>query len=102
MQARCEVCASSRPEIEGREPLEIVFPEGVVLLCRGHAKLVWALKLRTLAELRETFTENVGRRSFVRRRVLHRRGADGPAKGRRTADTDRRSTSAGRRCTDLA
>jgi len=95
------VCASFRPEIETGEPLEIVFPEAVVRLCKGHAKIVWALKLRTLAELRTTFAENAGRRSFVRRRVHQRRGVDGPGKGRRKGDTDRRSTTLGRRSADV-
>ena len=100
MRARCEVCVSFRPEIEKGDPLEIIFPEGVVSLCKGHAKMVWALKLRTLAQLRATFTENIGRRSFVGRRAHQRRKVEGPAQGRRSNDSDRRNTNPGRRSAD--
>ena len=102
MQSRCEVCASFRPEMENGHPLDILFPEGVIQLCKGHAKMVWALKLRTLEELRATFAENVGRRSFVGRRAHQRRGVEGPAKGRRKSDTDRRMTNPGRRSADAS
>jgi hypothetical protein len=102
MQSRCEVCASFRPEIENQQPLEILFPEGIVQLCSGHAKMVWALKLRTLAELRKTFAENVGRRSFVGRRAHQRRRVEGPGKGRRKSDGDRRVAGLGRRSTDVS
>jgi hypothetical protein len=79
---RCEVCESFRPhlELEGdRRTLTVRFEARPVVLCVGHARIAERAGVRTFDDLREYYGE--GRRSFVPRRGLERRGT-----GRRIGD----------------
>lgn len=93
----CEVCAGASTTAtagQRRGKLRRVLVESrLVTLCETHARIVAEAPARTLAEIRELFPEQDGRRSLVARRTpLDRRVFPPRPEGRRK--------SAGRRATD--
>ncbi len=71
MEQRCEVCENFRPEgdlIPGRKLEVVSFGARAVLLCRAHAGIAESSGATTFESLRELYTEQHGKRSFVPRR----------------------------------
>lgn len=97
MHQRCEVCENFRPEgdLKPARTLEEVSFGSLslgsrrVLLCRAHAGIAQNSGVTTLEELRELYTEQKGKRSYVPRRARSSAVAKNPparGAGRRAGD----------------
>ena len=91
MEKRCEVCATFRPHGDlkpGRELLAVPFGDRQVQLCRAHAGIAQNSQISSFDALRELFAESEGQRSYLARRALSERSAEGAPRsvGRRASD----------------
>ncbi|MEP7050820.1 MAG: hypothetical protein ABJB12_10720 [Pseudomonadota bacterium] len=91
MEKRCEVCERFRPHGDlkpGRELAEVPFGDRVVSLCRAHAKIAQNSAVGSFDELRQLYAESQGERSYLARRELSERAAEGAPRGvgRRASD----------------
>ena len=91
MEKRCEVCEKFRPHGDlkpGRELVQVPFGDRVVSLCRAHAGIAQNSRVGSFEELRELYAESEGQRSYLARRAVTERGAEGAPRsiGRRTSD----------------
>jgi hypothetical protein len=95
MQQRCEVCENFRPEGDlkpNRVLEEVTYGKRRVLLCRAHAGIAHNSGVTTFEELRELYTEQHGKRSYVPRRTR--------AAATKAASKKRAPRSPGRRASD--
>lgn len=91
MEKRCEVCETFRPHGDlkpGRELIEVPFGDRVVSLCRAHAGIAQNSQVSSFEELRQLYAESEGQRSYLARRALSERAAEGAPRsvGRRLSD----------------
>lgn len=89
MERRCDVCANFRPEGDlkpGRPLEEVSFGSHHLLLCRAHAGIAANSGVTTFEELRELYTEQYGRRSYVPRRGRSALASNLRSPGRRLRD----------------
>ena len=91
MEKRCEVCEQFRPHGDlkpGRELLEVPFGDRLVSLCRAHAGIAQNSAVSSFDELRALYAESEGQRSYLARRAISERAAEGAPRsiGRRASD----------------
>ena len=97
MTRKCELCATAKTRLSATEhkPAKlrrVLVEERVVALCAAHAEKVKERAPKTVAALREAFTERRGQRSLLERRApLDRRAFPARPEGRRASSGRRAS-----------
>ncbi len=100
MARKCELCAAlktrwsaSEQKLKPAKLKRVLVEERVIALCELHAAKVRSQAPKSVAEVRQAFTERRGKRSLLERRApADRRAFPARPEGRRA--------SAGRRATD--
>lgn len=84
MPHACEVCATLARSPSAKRVRRVLVGDRLVSLCDGHARVLEGVAPASVAELRQVFRENGGRRSLVeRRQELDRRVFPARPEGRR-------------------
>jgi hypothetical protein len=97
MTRKCELCATLKTRLSATEhkPAKlrrVLVEDRVVALCEAHAEKVKKQAPKTVAALREAFTERRGQRSLLERRApLDRRAFPARPEGRRASSGRRAS-----------
>jgi hypothetical protein len=80
----CEVCATLGRSPSTKRVRRVLVGERLVHLCDSHARVLEGITPASVAELRQVFRENRGKRSLVeRRQALDRRVFPARPEGRR-------------------